>query len=42
VADGDEQALRAALDAAGVHAQIVSVPATIEERMAVLARGSAR
>ena len=42
VADGDEPALRAALDAAGVPAQIVSVPATIEERMAVLARGSAR
>ncbi|MDO8106991.1 ABC transporter ATP-binding protein [Isoptericola sp. b441] len=40
VADGDPDRLRAALDAAGVVAQIVSVPATIEERMAVLARGA--
>ncbi len=38
VADGDPEALRAALAAAGLHGEVRQVPATIEERMAVLAR----
>lgn len=41
VADGDADALRAALAAAGVPAEVVAVPATIEERMAVLAAAGA-
>jgi ABC-2 type transport system ATP-binding protein/ribosome-dependent ATPase len=39
VADGDADRLRVVLDAAGVTSHIRSVPATIEERMTVLARG---
>ena len=38
VADGDAHQLQLVLEAAGVPAQIRSVPATIEERMTVLAR----
>lgn len=38
VADGDLAALGAVLSAAGVVGELVAVPATIEERMAVLAR----
>ena len=38
VADGDAHRLQLVLDAAGVPAQIRSVPATIEEHMTVLAR----
>ncbi len=38
VADADPDELRAVLAAAGVPAEITSVPATIEERMMVLAR----
>jgi ABC-2 type transport system ATP-binding protein/ribosome-dependent ATPase len=38
VADGDGHRLQLVLEAAGVPAQIRSVPATIEERMTVLAR----
>jgi ABC-2 type transport system ATP-binding protein/ribosome-dependent ATPase len=39
VADGDPDGLRATLSAAGLDATVERVPATIEERMAVLARG---
>jgi ABC-2 type transport system ATP-binding protein/ribosome-dependent ATPase len=39
VADGSPDRLRQVLGAAGLKAQIQSVPATIEERMTVLARG---
>jgi ABC-2 type transport system ATP-binding protein len=39
VADAPESVLRERLDAAGLQADLVSVPATIEERMAVLASG---
>ncbi|MCB2176509.1 MAG: ABC transporter ATP-binding protein [Actinomycetales bacterium] len=42
VADGDEATLRAVLAQAGVPAELVSVPATIEERMAVLAKDAVR
>ena len=38
VADADPDELRSVLGAAGLHADITSVPATIEERMMVLAR----
>jgi ABC-2 type transport system ATP-binding protein/ribosome-dependent ATPase len=38
VADGDPDALRAALADAGLTGEVRVVPATIEERMAVLAR----
>jgi ABC-2 type transport system ATP-binding protein/ribosome-dependent ATPase len=38
VADSDVERLRAVLGAAGVAAEVVAVPATIEERMMVLAR----
>jgi ABC-2 type transport system ATP-binding protein/ribosome-dependent ATPase len=38
VADGDPDGLLATLSAAGLHATVERVPATIEERMAVLAR----
>jgi hypothetical protein len=37
VADGDATDLATVLAAAGVAAEVVAVPATIEERMAVLA-----
>jgi ABC-2 type transport system ATP-binding protein/ribosome-dependent ATPase len=40
VADGDAEALRLLLDAAGLPAQVVTVPATLEERMTVLARAA--
>jgi ABC-2 type transport system ATP-binding protein/ribosome-dependent ATPase len=40
VADADPDRLRAVLTQAGLHADVHSVPATIEERMMVLARGS--
>ena len=40
VADADPARLRAVLDAAGVRAELEPVPATIEERMMVLARGA--
>ncbi|MCA0329687.1 MAG: ABC transporter ATP-binding protein [Actinobacteria bacterium] len=39
VADGDPDGLRTILSAAGLDATVERVPATIEERMAVLARG---
>jgi ABC-2 type transport system ATP-binding protein/ribosome-dependent ATPase len=38
VADADVDRLRSVLAAAGIHAEVVAVPATIEERMMVLAR----
>jgi ABC-2 type transport system ATP-binding protein len=38
VADADPERLRAILSAAGIIAEVTSVPATIEERMMVLAR----
>ena len=38
VADADLEGLRAVLAAAGIGAEVVAVPATIEERMMVLAR----
>jgi ABC-2 type transport system ATP-binding protein/ribosome-dependent ATPase len=41
VADGDPDGLLATLSAAGLAATVERVPATIEERMAVLARGGA-
>jgi ABC-2 type transport system ATP-binding protein/ribosome-dependent ATPase len=41
VADGDPEGLLATLSAAGLAATVERVPATIEERMAVLARGGA-
>ncbi len=41
VADSDPDRLRALLEAAGLTAEIVPVPATIEERMMVLERASA-
>ncbi|WP_108718958.1 ABC transporter ATP-binding protein [Miniimonas sp. S16] len=41
VADTDSETVRAVLDAAGLAAEIERVPATIEERMLVLARASA-
>ena len=40
VADADPARLRSVLDAAGVTAELEPVPATIEERMMVLARGA--
>jgi ABC-2 type transport system ATP-binding protein/ribosome-dependent ATPase len=40
VADGDPAAVSRILDVAGVGAVVEEVPATIEERMAVLARGA--
>ncbi len=40
VADADVEALRSILGSAGIAAELVSVPATIEERMVVLARAS--
>jgi ABC-2 type transport system ATP-binding protein len=40
VADADPARLRSVLDAAGVAAELEPVPATIEERMMVLARGA--
>jgi ABC-2 type transport system ATP-binding protein len=40
VADADPAVLRAALDRAGISGELVAVPATIEERMAVLARAA--
>lgn len=40
VADGDPAAVSRVLDAAGIGAVVEEVPATIEERMAVLARGT--
>jgi ABC-2 type transport system ATP-binding protein/ribosome-dependent ATPase len=39
VADGDPDGLRTILSAAWLDATVERVPATIEERMAVLARG---
>lgn len=41
VADGDPDAIRRALDAAGVDPEVRAVPATLEERMTVLARSAA-
>ena len=38
VADGDPERIRRTLSAAGLEALITSVPATIEERMMLLAR----
>ena len=40
VADADPERLRLILSTAGVVAEVIAVPATIEERMMVLARGS--
>jgi len=40
VADADPARLRAVLDAAGIEAELEAVPATIEERMMVLARAT--
>ena len=42
VADGNPDELRDLLGAAGIAATVEAVPATIEERMLVLARGSDR
>jgi ABC-2 type transport system ATP-binding protein/ribosome-dependent ATPase len=40
VADSDPDRLRGILSAAGITAEVQAVPATIEERMMVLARGT--